>query len=251
MNDFRFSANTGFLWRELPFVERIRMAGEFGFHGVEFHDEAQGTPTSEISSALDDYGLSLVSLNTAKGRTFGTAAIPNLEDVARRDIDTAIAIAEKLNANAVHILSGCVDDRRAYGTYISNLAYALNRTNKTLLIEPISAASVPDYFLGELELALRIIEEISDPQLKLMFDCFHIRHSYQDLEKIFRRCANLVGHVQIASFPSRNEPFDSQIVYSSLLRTMKSIGYDGFFGCEYLPKTTMKSGINWRETFSG
>ena len=33
----RFSANLGFLWRELPLVERIRRAKAAGFDAVEFH----------------------------------------------------------------------------------------------------------------------------------------------------------------------------------------------------------------------
>ena len=37
---FNFSANTGYLWKELPFLDRIRSAKKHGFHSVELHDEA-------------------------------------------------------------------------------------------------------------------------------------------------------------------------------------------------------------------
>ena len=36
---FNFSANTGYLWKELPFLERLAMAKKYDFETVEFHDE--------------------------------------------------------------------------------------------------------------------------------------------------------------------------------------------------------------------
>jgi len=38
---FEFSANTGFLYQHLGFIERIYAAHEDSYDAVEFHDEAQ------------------------------------------------------------------------------------------------------------------------------------------------------------------------------------------------------------------
>ncbi|MEM9331247.1 MAG: TIM barrel protein [Pseudomonadota bacterium] len=246
----KFSANTGYLWRELPFVERIKKAAEFGFDAVEFHDEAQRGDLSEISSVLEHYNLPVVSLNTFMGTGFGSAALSGQEDKTKKDVDVAIETAERLGASAVHVLSGCADGDRALEVYISNLLFALDRTDKVILIEPISEVAVPGYFMKDINLAVRIIEEVSNPRLKILFDCFHIRNSFSDLGKIFDKHYKHVNHVQISSFPARNEPFDGEITYSELIPMMIKAGYGGFFGCEYNPESTMESGINWRETFT-
>ena len=182
----------------------------------------------------------------AREETFGNAAVPGRVDSAKRAIDEAAEIADRVNANAIHVLAGCVEGEAARKTFISNLGYAIDNSGKTILIEPISEKAVPGYFLNSIHQAGSILEEISDPRLKIMFDCFHIRHEVNDVEKIFREYAEDIGHVQISSFPARNEPFDGEIGYSNLLFAMKSTGYGGFFGCEYNPRGEIISGLDFR-----
>ncbi|MEM9278195.1 MAG: TIM barrel protein, partial [Pseudomonadota bacterium] len=138
MPDFKFSANTGFLWCELPFPERIRKAGEFKFDAVEFHDEAQRHDLNTIAGLLEEHDLPLISMNTGMGENFGTAALPGCEQETKSAIDAAITTAETLGAHAIHVLSGCAHGKEARKTFVSSLTYALERTTKTILIEPIS-----------------------------------------------------------------------------------------------------------------
>ena len=89
MTGVRFSANTGYLWKELPFLDRIRMAARYGFHGVEFHDEAQKTDRAALKDVLAETGLPVYGLNVRMEETFGSAAIPGAGDQAKRDVDHA------------------------------------------------------------------------------------------------------------------------------------------------------------------
>ena len=61
-----FSANIGFLWTDLPLVERIARAAAAGFDAVEMHFPYD-TPVAETRAALDAAGLPLISLNTRPG----------------------------------------------------------------------------------------------------------------------------------------------------------------------------------------
>ena len=38
---YRFSANPGFLWKDRPFLNRLRAAAAAGFEAPDSHDEAQ------------------------------------------------------------------------------------------------------------------------------------------------------------------------------------------------------------------
>ena len=84
-----FSANTGYLFRDLPFLERIRAAASHGFDGVEFHDEAQSADRVQLQEVLAETDLPVRGLNIRMGDTAGCAAIPDMQDQARRDIDAA------------------------------------------------------------------------------------------------------------------------------------------------------------------
>jgi hydroxypyruvate isomerase len=54
-----------------------------------------------------------------------------------------------------------------------------------------------------------------------------------------------IAHMQIADNPGRNEPGTGEINYDFLFRRIDGIGYDGWIGCEYKPKTTTVDGLAW------
>ena len=242
---FKFSANTGFLWRDRPFLERIRLAAKHGFDGVEFHDEAQDTNLSELQDVLAKTGLPVISLNTRKGGTFGCAAIPSEAAQARREIDEAIRIAEAIHARNIHVLAGCcVEDQSSVNAFVSNLKYALEQTNANILIEPISPKAVGGYFLSNLKLTKLILKATDNPRLKIMFDLFHVKElSTRGLYDEFAELQEHVGHIQVSSYPGRNEPID-QI---ALLKKFHRNGYSSWLGCEFVPKTTVEAGLHWRD----
>lgn len=245
----KFSANLGFLWRDRPFPERIRKASEAGFQAVEFHDQAQEADLPVLKQQLDQADLTLVSLNTRMGETAGCAAIPGKTKEAHHDLEEAEAAADFLEANAIHIVAGKTDAPEALATYIENLQFALEHSKRTILIEPISQAAMPGYFLNSLSQAISIIERLDHPRLKLLFDCYHLSQEMDDLASCFRAHTQHVGHVQIASHPARQEPVDGEIVFTELLPNMIASGYSGFFGCEYTPRSSVEAGLAWRDSF--
>ena len=247
MMDYCFSANLGFLWKELPFLDRIRRASEYGFGAVEFHDQAQGADRAELKAVLAETGLPVVGLNVRMGDTAGCAAIPGSGDQARQDIADAIEVAEDIGAGAIHVLAGKVEGNEARAAYLQTLRHAVEQTSLTILIEPICRAAMPGYFLNTIEQAAEIIAEIGNPRLKIMFDCFHVQTESGSVLKRFKIHLGQIGHVQIASTPDRAEPFPGELDYRILLPAFRKAGYLGAFGCEYHPHGRTEDGLAWRE----
>lgn len=245
------SANLGFLWRDLPFLERIRRAAAAGFEAVEFHDHAQATGRAALIDVLHETGVRVVGLNTSM-QDGGLAGVPGREDHARADIDRAIATAEAIGARAVHVVAGEAQGPAAWATYRANLHYAVARAGPlTVLIEPLSEAARPGYLLHDLDRAVAIARETG---ARVMFDCFHVEMQHGDTLARFRDCVEVVGHVQIASVPERREPTvgggtldGAKLDYATMLPAMREAGYRGAFGCEYVPATTVEAGLGWRE----
>ena len=59
----------------------------------------------------------------------------------------------------------------------------------------------------------------------------------------------IIGHVQIASVPDRNEPDTGELDHTFLFAELDRLGYAGFVGCEYRPRSDTLSGLGWFETW--
>jgi len=60
-----------------------------------------------------------------------------------------------------------------------------------------------------------------------------------------RRMMPIIGHVQIASVPSRREPTTGELQDGFLFDELDRLGYDGFVGCEYRPRAGTVEGLGW------
>ena len=78
----RFCANLGFLFPELPFLDRFAAASRAGFAGVEFASPYE-YPAAELRSRLRDNGLTQVLINSPAGNRAagerGFACLPGRE----------------------------------------------------------------------------------------------------------------------------------------------------------------------------
>ena len=255
----KLSANLGFLWTELPLTEAIRAAANAGFDAVECHWPFD-FPAEIIKHALAETGLPMLSLNTFPGDRaagdFGVCAIPDREQEARQYIDQAIAYATQTGTKHVHVMSGKVDEkvRKSGGvSYLKNLNYAADLAVEHgigILIEPINRQDVPEYFLADMETAVEIVRKLNRANIKIMFDCFHIQKIHAELKPLLERYIDLVGHIQIAAVPSRHEPDEGDVDYPALLKWLDELGYKGYVGAEYKPRTTTDAGLGWIKNIS-
>ncbi len=245
----RFSANLGFLWKELALPDAIRAAAAAKFEAVECHWPYDIDPAL-VKAALDETGLPMLGLNTARGDGNGLSALAGREVDARAAIDQAVEYAAAIGAHNIHIMAGFASGGAAHQTFVSNLRYALARVanhGTSLLIEPLNHFDAPGYFLQTADQAAEIIAEIGDPNLKLMFDCYHLQIMQGDLSRLLQKMMPIIGHIQIAAVPTRAEPDEGELDYQHILKHIEAIGYKGFIGAEYHPRTTIDAGLGWRE----
>ena len=95
----RFSANLGYLWKELPLPEAVFAAHQAGFEAVEFH-EPYNYPTEEIREVLEETSLKILGLNTRRGvpgsKDRGLAAVLGGRDLDQRLEDLAGGLHEPI-----------------------------------------------------------------------------------------------------------------------------------------------------------
>ena len=66
-----------------------------------------------------------------------------------------------------------------------------------------------------------------------------------DIARSLQKHLGRIAHVQLADNPGRNEPGTGEINYPFLFRHLDAIGYRGWVGCEYKPRTTTVDGLGW------
>lgn len=245
----KFSANLGFLWTELSLPDAIRAAHKAGFDAVECH-WPYDVPAEDTAKALDETGLKMLGLNTRKGSTNGVAAIPSAKQEAREYIDEAISYANAIDAPNIHVMAGITDQgERADKIFRQNLIYACTHTDRTILIEPLNTRDTPGYYLSTIDHALDILNILEFPNLKIMFDCYHIEIMQGDILQRIKDNLDHIGHIQFASVPDRAEPDHGDIDYKTLLPAIQDLGWIAPFGAEYKPRAGTDEGLDWMSAF--
>jgi len=251
----RFAANLTMMYREHEFLDRFGAAAADGFKGVEYlfpYDY----PANELAARLKQYDLTQALFNGppgdwAKGER-GIASLPGREDEFRRGVETALHYAHVLGNQKIHIMAGLLgvaDDRaRHRDVYLKSLSYAASQAaahGVTVVIEPINMRDMPGYFLNRQGDAQQICREVGAPNLKVQFDLYHCQIVEGDLAMKLKQMIADIGHIQIAGVPDRHEPDDGEVNYPYLLRLIDTLGYDGWIGCEYIPRRDTTSGLGW------
>ncbi|WP_114947174.1 hydroxypyruvate isomerase family protein [Microvirga calopogonii] len=255
----RFSANLGFLFTEVPEIERVAAAATAGFKAVEMHWPYQ-VPAAEMRSALTGSQVTMLGLNTPVGNAaagdFGLGALPGRESEFMQAVEQAVSYGHAIGATAVHCMAGVVTPdavSAAERTFVANLTLAADRAAQagmTVLIEPINHRDKPGYFLHEVEQAASIIGQVGRRNVKIMFDCYHTQIMQGDLTRRLKDHLDLIGHVQIAAVPSRAEPDEGEIDCRYIGQFLDRIGYDGWIGAEYKPRGRTEDGLGWLANWS-
>jgi hydroxypyruvate isomerase len=241
---------------------RVHCCGA-GFRAVEFGSEVVAHCEKEaVVAAKENAGVEVVNMSTPYGAPGdkGLAAVPGREADFRTTLLITLDWALALKCPRIHIMAGAFDRevqqtdplwQRARATYISNLQFAADECSKknvTVLIEAISV--IPHYFLQHQKQGIDIIKKVARDNVKLEFDFYHAQMLDGNLCDFLTRNIDHVGHIQIAQVPYRHEPDDEgEINYPFVFQTLRSLGYRGWIGCEYIPRGKTEDGLAWAAPF--
>jgi hydroxypyruvate isomerase len=136
------------------------------------------------------------------------------------------------------------DRDRAKLVFIEKLCFATaSAADLTLLLEPINQRDKPGYFYSTIGEAADLIREVEAPNLKIMFDAYHVGVSEGDVTKRLEKHLPDIGHVQIAAVPSRAEPDEGEVAYDAIFAALDRLGYPVWTGCEYRPRGGTDEGL--------
>ena len=251
----KFAANLTMLFNEVDFLDRFEVAAHAGFKGVEYlfpygHDK------DTLAERLQAHGLVQVLHNLPGGNwdagDRGIACHPDRVSEFQEGVGKTIEYASALGCNQVNCLAGIVRkgvaSEKLHETFVANLKFAaakLKEAGITLLIEPINTRDIPGFYLCHIAQAREIIHEVGSDNLRLQYDIYHMQIMEGDLTHTIEANLDVIGHMQLADNPGRNEPGTGEINYPFLFSALHRMGYQGWIGCEYKPRTTTEEGLGW------
>ena len=253
----RFSANLTMLFTEHPFLERFAAAADAGFDAVEFLFPYEHT-AAEVRDALRDANLEVVLFNLPAGDWAagerGIASLPDRVEEFREGVERASEYAAALDCPRLNCLAGLhapgVERAAHWGTLVENVRHAGERVaaaGRTLVVEPVNDKDVAGFFLPTTTDAIRLLDEVGDPRVRLQFDVYHVQRMEGDVTPRLRALLDRIDHVQIADNPGRHQPGTGELNFGFLFDELDRLGYPGLIGLEYVPEPDTPSSLAWRD----
>ena len=253
----KFAANLTMMFNEVEFLDRFEAAARAGFKGVEYLFPYDHQPEL-LAERLEKHGLVQALHNLPAGNwdagDRGIACDPDRVGEFQDGVGAAIKYATALGCGQVNCLAGIVprsvSGAKAHQTFVDNLGFAAPRLASAgvrLLIEPINTIDIPGFMLTRTHQARSVISEVASDNLFLQHDIYHMQIMEGDLARTIEGNLDIIGHMQLADNPGRNEPGTGEINYPFLFDLIDASGYEGWIGCEYRPKSTTQEGLGWTD----
>ena len=256
----RFSINLSMMLQEVPFPGRFAAAAELGFAAVDIQFPYDH-PAEALGERARAAGVEVVLINLPGGdpeAEAGIAALPGRETEFRAGMDEALAYCRALGCRRVNVLAGCVPgdtDREACKAVLAdNLARAADffgRQGIMVMVEPLNGRDLPGFLLQTTEGALEAITRAGSENLWLQFDLYHRQVMQGDLIGALERHLPQIAHIQFADNPDRHEPGSGEINYERVFQAIDDLGYQGWVGAEYVPRTSTAESLGWFQPWRG
>jgi hydroxypyruvate isomerase len=189
------------------------------------------------------YGL-ICTMGQAGGGTIPDALNrPEYHDAIEAAFRANIPLAAKMGVPSVITFSGnrrgMSDDEGA-----RNTVAGLNRVKKIaedngvdICMELLnSKVNHPDYMCDHTAWGVRVVEEVNSPNVKLLYDIYHMQIMEGDLIATITKNMQWMGHFHTGGVPGRHELDDTQEVqWDGVMRAIAGAGFKGYVAHEFVP----------------
>ncbi len=231
----------GWCFNPMPVMDLARACREIGLAAMEgiSEDHYQG---------IRDLGLE-IALVGSHGFSRGPVSRDNIQycvDILKRKIDVAKAVGSsrvitftgmvEKGTSPEKSASNCVECWKAVMSHAEKqgISLCLEHLNSRDDSHPMKGH--PGYFGDDIELCIDMIKRVDSPNMKLLFDIYHVQIMHGDVIRRIRSYHPWIGHYHTAGNPGRSELDDTQeINYPAILHEILKTGYEGFVAQEFIP----------------
>ncbi len=223
-------------YQKIPIEDLCAAAAQMGLFGVDLlnPDEYEVPRRHGLICTMGYAGSGTIP--NALNRTENHAAI----EAAFR---TNIPLAAKAGVPNVITFSGnrkgMSDDEGARNTVAGlNLVKKIAEDNGVIICMELLNSKVnhPDYMCDHTAWGVRVVEEVNSPNVKLLYDIYHMQIMEGDLIDTIRKNIAWLGHFHTGGVPGRHELDDTQEVqWDGVMRAIAATEFKGYVAHEFLP----------------
>lgn len=223
-------------YKEISLDRLCAFAASIGMQGIDLLEPGEW----EVPRR---YGL-ICTMGSADGGTIADA-LNRPENHAAIDAAFRVNIPLAAKAGVPNVITfsgnrrGMSDDEGARNTIAG-----LNRVKKiaedngvTICMELLnSRVNHPDYMCDHTAWGVRVVEEVNSPNVKLLYDIYHMQIMEGDLISAIRANLQWIGHFHTGGVPGRHELDDTQEVqWDGVMRAIADAGFKGYVAHEFIP----------------
>ncbi|MET7575144.1 TIM barrel protein [Streptomyces sp. NPDC005492] len=230
------------VFRDLPIHERARRVHEAGFQ-VEIWDWTRHD--------LDALARTPAEFSSMTGYIRGSLTDEAGADELLRTAEESVKAADQLGCPRLNLHGTGLDSEglpvvpvrgeptgpmwiAAHRT-LTRLAELGESNGVTFTLENLnSAVDHPGVPFGTAADTLALVAAVDRPGLRMNLDLYHAQIGEGNLIELVRRAhlLNLIGEIQVADVPGRQEPGTGEINYPAIARALTDLGYDGTVAME-------------------
>ena len=244
------------MYRELPFLDRFQAAKNDGFDFVEFWSWTD-KDLDAVKAAAEKAGIGISGFNgDAELSLIDPRQKTAYQDFLKQSVKAAIKVgARSLTIHSNGLGAGGVvlnhyeelsDTVKLCTMYETLLACAGIARESGIRINLESLNTTTDHagnFLRTTRMAAEMTRLIGSPNLKVLYDVYHMQLNEGSICDNIRAYADQFGHIHVADAPGRHEPGTGEINYPNVFACLEACGYTGLVGFELIPRTTTAEAV--------
>jgi hydroxypyruvate isomerase len=233
---------------------QIENVAEAGYDGFEFGDwrAADSNQITKLARKLKLECACIVGNRSVNPKGMGLCD-PAEREGFLAELRASTEAAKRFETTRLVVLSGFKIPGRSRAGQHASIVEGLKRGHDvvaphgvTMIVEPINTLAPVEplnphgdnhanYYLDRTAEAFEIVRKVASPNVKILFDIYHVQIMEGNLIETIRNNIRHIGHFHVGDVPGRHEPGTGEIHYGNVFRAIRETGFSDFVAMEYVP----------------
>ncbi|MFB3921810.1 MAG: hydroxypyruvate isomerase family protein [Terriglobia bacterium] len=247
---------TWWLMRGRPVGDALGLLNRLGYDGYEMFDWRSASLLESFVNERKKYpALNCATLVANKGvEAPGCGLVnPREREGFLRELNLSIEAAKKVDCKRLVVLTGNElggmprsEQMKNAVSLLREAAPILEKHGMTAVIEVLNTyVDHAGYFLYYVRDGAELVERVASPNVKILFDIYHVQIMEGNLINSIRSNIDRIGHFHVGDVPGRHEPGTGEINYRKVFEAIYEFGgrYPGYVALEYGPVAPLEMNL--------
>jgi len=231
----------------MPVPEAMALLNRLGYDAYEMFDWRNPATLEKFVTEKSKSQLFCACLVANKGVTAPGCGLvnPREREGFLRELEATIEAAKKMDCKQLVVLTGNELGGMPRSEQMANAVAALReaaplleKNGMTAIIEILNTyVNHAGYFLYYVRDGAELVDRVGSPNVKLLFDIYHVQIMEGNLIENIRTNIDRIGHFHVGDVPGRHEPGTGEINYRNVFKAIYDLGdrFQGSVALEYSP----------------